>query len=41
MSEKRMAASNPNSSMGEQVTLAMSSGERQSSRKATSPRTAR
>ncbi len=41
MSEKRMAASNPNSSMGLAVTWAMSSGERQSSRNPTFSRTAR
>ena len=41
MSEKRMAASKPNSSIGEAVTWAMSSGEWQSSRKPTFWRTAR
>ncbi len=41
MSEKRMAASNPSSSMGAAVTWATSSGDRHSSRKPTFSRTAR
>ena len=41
MSEKRIAASKPNSSIGATVTWAMSSGERHSSRKPTFCRTAR